>query len=131
MCRGSRSRNNSKVREQLTATANCREHHYRITGHAAADGRLPCAEQDRHGRNGEWGPRRGGIQVDPPDLHGLGHVLDALRAQRSQRRVDLAPYLLMYRAGDADPARRRETFEARGDVDPIAEDIIALNDYVT
>jgi hypothetical protein len=27
-------------REQLSANANCREHHYVITGYAGADGRL-------------------------------------------------------------------------------------------
>tara|TARA_R110000787_G_scaffold34625_14_gene89537 strand:- start:382 stop:2727 length:2346 start_codon:yes stop_codon:yes gene_type:complete len=31
-------------REQLTANANCREHHYEITAHAAADGRLLAVE---------------------------------------------------------------------------------------
>ncbi len=31
-------------REQLTANANCREHHYEITGYAAADGRLLAIE---------------------------------------------------------------------------------------
>ena len=31
-------------REQLSANANCREHHYRISGHAAADGTLLAIE---------------------------------------------------------------------------------------
>ena len=35
-------------REQLTGNANCREHHYVITGHAAADGRLLGIECESH-----------------------------------------------------------------------------------
>ena len=35
-------------REQLTGNANCREHHYVITGHAAADGRLLGIECEAH-----------------------------------------------------------------------------------
>lgn len=33
-------------REHLTANANCREHHYRITGHATRDGRLLAVEAE-------------------------------------------------------------------------------------
>ena len=35
-------------REQLTATANCREHHYQITGYAAADGKLLGIDCEAH-----------------------------------------------------------------------------------
>lgn len=35
-------------REQLTATANCREHHYQITGYAAADGKLLGVDCEAH-----------------------------------------------------------------------------------
>ena len=35
-------------REQLTANANCREHHYVITGHAAADGTLLAIDCEAH-----------------------------------------------------------------------------------
>ena len=35
-------------REQLTGNANCREHHYVITGHAASDGRLLGIECEAH-----------------------------------------------------------------------------------
>ena len=35
-------------REQLTATANCREHHYQITGYAEADGTLLAVDCEAH-----------------------------------------------------------------------------------
>ena len=35
-------------REQLSATANCREHHYVITAHAAADGKLLALDCEAH-----------------------------------------------------------------------------------
>ena len=35
-------------REQLAANANCREHHYAITGHAAADGTLLAIDCEAH-----------------------------------------------------------------------------------
>ena len=37
-------------REQLTGNANCREHHYEITGYAAADGRLLAIDCEAHRR---------------------------------------------------------------------------------
>ena len=41
-------------REQLTGNANCREHHYVITGHAAADGRLLGIECEAHVDTGAY-----------------------------------------------------------------------------
>ena len=41
-------------REQLTANASCREHHYVITGHAAADGTLLAIDCEAHVDAGAW-----------------------------------------------------------------------------
>lgn len=70
------------------------------------------------------------IDLDPPDIDRIGHVLDGLQPQRGERRVDLAAQLFMDGARDADAARRREAFHARGRVHPVAQNVVAIDDHI-
>lgn len=58
------------------------------------------------------------------------YVLDGLLAAILERVGEAVPHLLVSDAGHADAARLRQAFEARGDVDVVAEDVLAVGDDV-
>jgi hypothetical protein len=60
----------------------------------------------------------------------LGDVLDFVLAHRLEAEGDFVLDLVVDIARDADPTRRGQLLEARGDVDATAVDIVALNDDV-
>jgi hypothetical protein len=47
-----------------------------------------------------------------------------------ERKVKFVMHLVPHRSADADPARLRQAFEARGHIDPVAKDIAAIPDYI-
>jgi hypothetical protein len=60
----------------------------------------------------------------------LGDVLDVLLTQILKNQFDLVLDLLINLAGDADAARLGSTFQARCYVDPVAIEVVALDDEV-
>ncbi|MEZ5864551.1 MAG: hypothetical protein R3D25_10985 [Geminicoccaceae bacterium] len=73
---------------------------------------------------------RDALHLDPPDLDRLRQVLHRLRAERCEHRIQLAAHLVVDGARDAEPARGREAFEPCRDIDPISQDVVAVDDDV-
>ena len=63
-------------------------------------------------------------------MHRPGDVLDLLLAQILERDVEFVAHLIVHDPADANPARLGESFQARGDVDPVAVDVSLLDDHV-
>ena len=63
-------------------------------------------------------------------MHGLGDVLQYLIAEVFDREIEFSPRLGHDRALDADAAGLGHRFEPGGDVDPVAEDVVAVDDDV-
>jgi hypothetical protein len=63
-------------------------------------------------------------------LHGSHDVLDALLAPVLERVGELVPDLVAYYPRDADAAGLGQSLQPRGYIDPIAEDVVLLNDHV-
>ena len=76
--------------------------------------------------------RRGSVRAaaDAIDPHRPGDVLDLLLAQILEGQIEPAAHVFLHRAGDEDPARLGQCLEPRGDVDAVAEDVVALDDDV-
>ena len=74
--------------------------------------------------------RRRGARVDRVDPHRPRDVLQFLVAGIAKRRRHLALHLVVGSARQADAAGRGNAFEARGDVDAVAMDVVAVNDHV-
>ena len=51
-------------------------------------------------------------------------------AEGGQREVELALDLLAHRAGDADAGGRRDLLQPGGDVDAVAQQVLALGDHI-
>jgi hypothetical protein len=60
----------------------------------------------------------------------LGDVLDAMSAERAVIEIELVPDVLVHGVRDANSARLRQCLEPRGDVDPVTENIVAVDDDV-
>ena len=78
---------------------------------------------------GRSGAVRLGGSVPPhaEDAHRVADVLQRSFAEVVEAEVDLVADLIVDRAGDADPARLRHALQARRDVDPVAEQIVAAD----
>ena len=70
----------------------------------------------------------GAQRIDP---YRARDVLDALLAHVLERIGQLVADLVAHRPGNADPAGLGERFQARRDIDTVAEDVVALGDHVT
>ena len=94
--------------------------------------------QDDHRKARRAGPDiwRGGVGLAGPggggrvDAHRPGDVLQGLFAEIGQRDVEASPHILVGRTGHADAAWRRDPLEAGGDVHPVADEVIALDQNV-
>ncbi len=65
-----------------------------------------------------------------PNLDGLGDILHGLGAAVGENCVQLARYLVMHFAGNAQPARFGNLLQAGGDVNAVAKDIVAIDDDI-
>ena len=83
--------------------------------------------QDR-GRPGRMRARR--PRSNAEYVNGLGDVLQRLVAEVGDREIEFSPRLGQDGARDADAAGLGHRFEARRDVDPVAEDVVAVDDHV-
>jgi hypothetical protein len=76
-------------------------------------------------------PRRRSIfeakRIDP---YGTRDVLEALLAPIREPVGQLVADLVVNHAGNGDPAGLGERFEARGDIDAVAKDIVVIGDHV-
>jgi hypothetical protein len=63
-------------------------------------------------------------------LDGSGDVLDVLRSQLLERVAELVDDLVAHDPADEDTARVGQRLQARGDVDAVAEDVVAVDDDV-
>src|SRR5262245_4048342 len=63
----------------------------------------------------------GNLHIEYPDRP--RYVLDLLLASVIECKIELVAYLISHHATNADPAGRRQGFEPRGDIDPVAIDI--------
>ena len=63
-------------------------------------------------------------------MHRAGDVLDLLLAEIVERDIELVADFVAHDAADADAARFGETFEAGGEIDPVAENVAVLDDDV-
>ncbi|MCP1972437.1 hypothetical protein J2R87_006177 [Bradyrhizobium elkanii] len=73
---------------------------------------------------------RGAADEKPPSTNWLRNILQELRPQVLEGRVDLAANLPLRVIGDADPARFGNPLQARCDVDAIAKDIVVIKNDV-
>src|SRR5215813_14731887 len=62
--------------------------------------------------------------------HRPGDVLDLLLAHVLEGDGELVAHLISYHPADADAAWFRQAFKARCDVDPVAEDVVIVDDDV-
>ncbi len=74
--------------------------------------------------------RAGGPRSNPKHMHRLGDILQCLIAEVLDREIEFSPRLGQHRARDADAAGLGHGFEPRGDVDPVAKDVVAVDDHV-
>jgi len=84
---------------------------------------------------GEGGPRRVGVgmgegRANPVDPHRPGNVFDLLLAQILKDKGEPVAHVIMNRTGDEDPAGIGQGFDPRGDVDPVAIEVVRLDDDV-
>ena len=76
-------------------------------------------------------PRRRGRGIGhAPGADRPGDVLERELAQVREAEVELAADLVVHLAGDADTAWLGHAFQPGGDVDPVAVDVLALDDHV-
>src|SRR5262249_34404618 len=73
----------------------------------------------------------GGVERQPVGANGLANVLQALRTEILERRVDLVPNVVDGGTRADDRAWLGHCFEASGDVDPIAKQIDTLDNDIT
>ena len=73
---------------------------------------------------------RRAVEPDRVDPDRARDVLELLIAHVLERRVELAAHLPVGVVGDADAAGLGDAFEARGDVDAVAENVAVLDDDV-
>src|SRR5207248_5233887 len=66
--------------------------------------------------------------VDP---HRTGDIFYALLADIVEVVRELVADLVVHSSRDTDPAWLGQRFEARSDIDPIAENVVTLGDYVS
>ncbi|SFV07928.1 hypothetical protein SAMN05192541_113170 [Bradyrhizobium arachidis] len=64
-------------------------------------------------------------------MHRLGDILQGMSADIVEPNLDLVPDIVIGGVRDDDAARLGEGFEAYGDVDPVAKDIIISDDNIT
>ena len=78
------------------------------------------------------GPRQIGdtFRAQRIDPHRPRDVLNGLLAEILERVSQLVTDLLVHRPGDADPAGLGESFQACGDIDAIAKDVVTIGDHV-
>src|SRR4051812_15826594 len=89
--------------------------------------------QDRNGRLVGQGERYSYPALVEPhtmDANRTCDVLDLLWPMIIEIYVDLAHDIALHAVGNTDAARFGKRFEARCDIDAIAEDVVLLNDYV-
>src|SRR5215470_18045548 len=65
-----------------------------------------------------------------PDLNRSSNVLECLCAAIVKCGVETVAHILMHSARYANPAGCRDFLEPGGDVDPVAEDVVAVDDDV-
>ena len=82
---------------------------------------------DRHARRRQVGDGSRAKRVDP---HRAGNVFDVLLAEILEFIGKPVADLVAHDSGNADPAGLGERFEARRDVDAVAEDVAAFGDDV-
>ena len=64
------------------------------------------------------------------DADRAGDVLDALRPHVLEAEIELVAHLVAHDAADIDPAGVGQRLDARGDVDAVAVDVVAVDDDV-
>ncbi len=74
--------------------------------------------------------RRPAGEIDGVDAHRLAEVLDGVLAQVDEAHVELAVHQAGDLAGDADAAGLGQALQPRGHVDPVAVDVVAVDDDV-
>jgi hypothetical protein len=82
-----------------------------------------------HARRGSW---KGSwpVQLNAIDTHRPRNVLELLLTGIRESDVQLVPYLLICSIRDAYAAGLRNTFEARRDIDAVAEQVSTFGDDV-
>src|SRR5262249_30436218 len=81
-------------------------------------------------RQGNWGDGGRMVQGNAVGAHRTRDVLERLFAQVSEGDVEFAGCVFLNPRRDADATRFRQAFEPGRDVDPMAEDVLALDDDV-
>ena len=72
-------------------------------------------------------PAFGSDAIDP---HGLGEVLDLLLAQIAKAKLEFGGDMLVGSIGEADAPRLRQPFQPGREIDAVAVEIAALDDYI-
>ena len=71
----------------------------------------------------------GGDGMDVIDPHGMGDVLETALAQVLEIQAELAHRVLADAVGDADSPCDRQRLQPGGDVDTVADEVLALHDH--
>ena len=71
-----------------------------------------------------------GIQQNPIGANRIGDILEALLSQTGKADIHLVHRLIECRAGDANTSGLGHRLQARGNVYPVAIDVVSLNDDV-
>ena len=80
-------------------------------------------------------PERGGLaelsgQRHPIHPHRMGDVLDLMVPKVLELQPETVAHLFEDSVGDADATRSGQAFQTCGHVDPVAEQVVALNHHV-
>src|SRR5437764_12090569 len=63
-------------------------------------------------------------------MHRPSDVLDLLLSHILKAKIDFVAHLVAHNLADADPARFGQGFQARGDIDAVAIDVVRVDDDV-
>ena len=102
--------------------------------HGDRAGLRSCQDHDRGSPAGVARPRSfpiaAGIQQHPIGANRIGDVLEALLSEAGKADIHLVHRVIERRAGDANTAGLGHRLQARGDVYPIAIDVVSLDNDV-
>jgi len=99
--------------------------------HEGGEGAEPAAAAHTYrGRRPDGLYRTVGVEDHPHDMNRAGDIFDLPVAQILEGEAQLVLHVIAHGARDANPAGLGQTLQPRGNVDAVAEDILAIDDDV-
>src|SRR5260370_28443928 len=91
---------------------------------------MACRFGCETGTGGKLRRRGDGLRAQGERPHRSGDILYLLLAEIVEADRQFVAHLIADRARDANPARLAKALQARGHIDPVAEDVVRLDDDV-